>query len=153
MTNFILWQRLNTSVWDMVEGAAGGSLLDMEWYRVYRYHGTAEVFTPGSNSWACSGCMGKPRQPHIAVLLPRGKVLVGGDLGNKSAPAAEISNCRVSGGKPRMRGFLFAPLTTPPRTPTSWSGDPPMRSRASPKVACPRRPASSSAHTGTRRSW
>jgi hypothetical protein len=36
--------------------------------------------------------MGKPRQQHIVVLLPSGKVLLSGDLDNKSTPAAEISN-------------------------------------------------------------
>ena len=58
----------------------------------YRYHGTAEVFTPGSNTWAYSGRMSRPRERHIAILLPNGKVLITGDLDPKSAPAGETSN-------------------------------------------------------------
>lgn len=58
----------------------------------YRYHGTAEVYNPADNTWSYYGRMSGPRSFHMAVQLQNGKVLVSGELDNKDAPKAEISN-------------------------------------------------------------
>ena len=66
---------------------------------------STELYDPFSNSWSSSGALTVARESHTATLLPSGKVLVVGGLGNSGA----LSDAE-----------LYDPSSEPGRRPARW---------------------------------
>ncbi len=74
-----------------------------------------DVFDPANGSWTRAGDMNTPRSGHSATLLPDGRVLVAGGIGNAAAAStAERFDPATSGwsrtANPRPRSFQTASL-------------------------------------------
>jgi len=55
---------------------------------------SAELYNPGTNTWATAGSLATGRSVHTATLLPSGKVLVAGGL-NNAASASNIATAEL----------------------------------------------------------
>jgi hypothetical protein len=96
----------------LVAGGSGGELLD-----------SAELYDPGTGTWAATGSMGTARASYAATALPGGEVLVSGGA-DQAATSLPRPSCttpgRARGLPPARRGHLgsctprrpFRPVTS-----------------------------------------